>query len=79
MLSVSNTVYDTLVQLKGKRESFSEVITELLNDKAKLGEEIKKRQDLRRFKGIIGNAAAKEWLSQIENDRRNFGRNIKQF
>ncbi len=79
MLSVSNKVYDTLVQLKGKRESFSEVITELLNDKAKLGEEIRKRQDLRKFKGIIDNSAAKEWLSQIENDRRNFGRDIKQF
>jgi predicted CopG family antitoxin len=71
-ISVSNEVYELLLEKKGKR-SFSEVIKESLNPQ-------KKRPDLMSLAGILKDDKEnlQELKKKIENEREaNYGRPLK--
>lgn len=72
LVSLSNEVYAELLKMKGKGESFSNVILSLTKQK-------KEREDIKRFAGALKGhkAELEEFKKMIAKDRKNnYGRKL---
>ncbi len=70
LISITENLYDELSRMKGKKLSFSGIISKML-------EAYKSSADISRFAGVLKDKDVSEWLNGVEQGRkRSFRRPI---